>query len=78
MSGAGPIFAAIHGAGVPSINVYGVNREAVELIMSDRRANGESAPEERLEEFCCLHAYNARLREHRLPEVSRYGWVRLP
>lgn len=72
------VYAAVHGAGVPSYNVFGVNREAVEVIMADRRANGEAWADERLEEFCCLHAYNARLREHRLSEVSTSGWFRLP
>lgn len=60
------LYAAFFGEDCPAINVYGFDRKRLETLVSDRIANGEAHPSERVVR-CTLAFYRSKLEKHGLP-----------
>lgn len=54
------LYAAFHGEGTPSINVWSWSRKDAETMVADRAANGEGFPGERVVR-CTIEFYNRQL-----------------
>ncbi len=60
------LYAAFFGKGVPAIGVWDFNRRRLETLCFDRRANGESAADERIVR-CTIDHYLRVLSAHNIP-----------
>lgn len=60
------LYGAFTGDGEPVLNVWGWERRKVETLVSDRHANGEAFPYERVVR-CTVAVYRAKLAAHGLP-----------
>lgn len=60
------VYAAFFGEGTPAINVYDFDRKRLEVLLSDRRANGEAHEDERIVR-CTVDFYRRKLQEHGFP-----------
>lgn len=62
------LYAAFSGS-VPMLNVYDFNKKRLEMLMSDRKANGDAFPDEHLVRIT-VEYYNGILRKHGFPEIN--------